>query len=231
MTKRDSRAEPARLSVCLQIVYLSFRGFTSILEWKSLEQKGRFNMRKKDADRTRAKQMFQSMSGREKVNYIFHYYWPHMAVTVVVLIMAVSFVQSARENARLRNCVYMGLQEEYYAFLQPAADELAQEGGWEEPVNYLSFVTGMSVDGLGGMQLAMYLTADQLDFVVCDEATRDMILEESGADCDWVPLEETALGQRAGIRWGLYLMTLNDTARGEKVQQFKPLLLTGTQQS
>lgn len=194
-------------------------------------QKGRFTMRKKDADRTRAKQMFKSMSGREKANYIFHYYWPHMAAAVLAVIVAVSVVKSVRESAMLRECVYMGLQEEYYSFLQPAADELAQEGGWGEPINYQSFVAGMSTDGLGGMQLAMYLTADQLDFIVCDEVTRDMILEESGADCDWVPLEETALGQRAGIRWGLYLMTLNDTARGEKVQQFKPLLISGAPES
>ena len=181
-------------------------------------------MRRQDADRARAKELFAQMTSREKVNHVFGYYWLHMVAGVVALIMAVSFVSSWRTGAATRDYLYIGLQDECYA-LRPEIEELAQQADWPEGLNILSFPSAGSTDGLGSMQLSMYLTADELDFLVCDEYTMRLFTADETMDCAAAALEDTCLGASKDGEEGWFLLTLNGTARAEKVQQFKAVLL------
>ena len=180
---------------------------------------------RQDADRVRAKEMFRRMTAREKTRHIFRYYWLHMLVGVLVLVVAVTFVVDWRANAATRDQVYIGLQTECYDLLRPKVEELAQQTGWPEGLNFMTFPSAASEDGMGSMQLAMYLTADQLDFIVCDESTMRLLTMDETMNCTETAFEDTLLGAHVDIEQELFVLTLNNTARAEKVQQFMPALL------
>jgi len=180
---------------------------------------------RQDADRARAKELFRRMTGREKINHIFGYYWLHMLAGVFVLVMAVAFVSSWRESIATRDLLYIGLQDECYYMLQPQVEELALQADWPEGLNILSFPSVRSEDGMGSMQLSLYLTADELDFIVCDEYTMRLLTADETMDCAVTALEDTRLGAGKGVEQGWFLLTLNGTARAEKAQQFMPILL------
>lgn len=180
---------------------------------------------RQDADRARAKEMFRNMTTKEKVKHIFGYYWLHMLAGILGLVLAVSFVTSWRASVATRDLLYIGIQDECYYLLQPKVEELAQQAQWPEGLNFLAFPSAKSEDGMGSMQLSMYLTADEMDFMVCDEYTMRLLASDETMNCDITPLEDTRLGAGKDIEQGWFLLTLSGTARAEKAQQFMPILL------
>lgn len=180
---------------------------------------------RQDADRAKAKEMFRRMTAREKARHIFQYYWLHMLAGVFILIVTVVFVTDWRTGAATRDQLYIGLQTDCYDLLRPQVEELAQEAGWPEGLNFMSFPSAASEDGMGSMQLAMYLTADQLDFIVCDEYTMRLLTADETMNCAAATFEDTYLGARTDIEEDLFILTLYDTARAEKVERFMPILL------
>ncbi|MBO5917976.1 MAG: hypothetical protein J6Q14_04350 [Oscillospiraceae bacterium] len=179
---------------------------------------------KPDRDRVRAKAMFAQMSPKEKRAHILRYYWPHMAAGLFVLMVAVALAVTCYNNAKTRDYVYVGIQQEYYEQLQPRVEQLAAEADWPEGLNYMSYPSTSSPDGMGSMQMVMYLSADQLDAAVCDERTTTLLQQDETMRCQVWPLEDTALGQGHTADEPLFLVTFADTARGEKAVQFQQLL-------
>ena len=180
---------------------------------------------RQDADRTRAKEMFRQMSTQEKLSHIFQYYWLHMLAGAFALVVAVVFVVTWRENVATLDHLHIGIQTEYYDLLRPEVESLAQETQWPEGLNFLSFPSADSADGMGSMQLAMYLTADELDFIVCDEYTMRLLTSDETTNCSVAAFEDTYLGMAVDVDQKLFVLVLNDTARAEKVQLFSPILL------
>lgn len=180
---------------------------------------------RKDADRVRAKELFRQMSPKEKCAHIFRYYWMHMAAVIALVAVAVSIAASVRESIARENYLYIAMQEGYYSDLQPQVEAMAREANWPEELNFASFPSVMDQEASGSYQLVLYLTADQVDFVVCDEITAQILLEDELLDLTAVPLEETKLGQRVSFAQKLIVLTLNDTGRQEKVRQFAPVLV------
>lgn len=179
---------------------------------------------KPDRDRARAKAMFAQMTPKEKRAHILRYYWTHMAVGLFVLVVAGSLAVTWYNNAKTRNCVYVGIQQEYYEQLQPRVERLAAEAEWPEVLNYMTYPSTRSSDGMGSIQMVMYLAADQLDVAVCDERTTTLLQQDETMRCRVWPLEETALGQGYTARESMFLVTFDGTARGEKAEQFQQLL-------
>ncbi|MBE6972893.1 MAG: hypothetical protein E7440_03315 [Ruminococcaceae bacterium] len=180
---------------------------------------------RQDADRARAKELLRQMSRKEKINYIFHYYWLHMLVGVFALIVAVVFTVTWRANAATRDYLYIGIQTDCYELLRPKVEELAQQAEWPEELNFLTFPSAASEDGMGSMQLAMYLAADELDFIVCDEYTMRLLTSDETINCSAATFEDTYLGSGTDVKQSMYILALNDTARAEKVEQFMPVML------
>ena len=180
---------------------------------------------RQDADRAKAKEMFRRMSTQEKVYHIFQYYWPHMLAGVFALVVAVVFVVTYRANAATRDYLYIGIQADCHDFLRPKAEELARQAEWPEGLNFISFPSAQSEDGMGSMQLSMYLTADELDFIVCDEYTMRLLTSDETINCAAATFEDTYLGTGTDFEQELFILALYDTARAEKVEQFMPILL------
>lgn len=180
---------------------------------------------RQDADRARAKELFRSMTPKGKADYIFHYYWLHMLVGVFALIVAVVFVITYRANAATRGLLYVGIQADCHDFLRPKVEELAQQADWPEGLNFVSFPSAEGEDGMGSMQLTMYLAADELDFIVCDEYTMRLLSSDETMDCRVFPVAQSPLDPKVEGAPPLYLVVLNHTGRGEKVEQFLPVLV------
>ncbi len=177
-----------------------------------------------DRDRAKAKALFAQMSPEEKRAHILRYYWPHMVTGVVLLVVCVVFAMNWYHSAQTKNYVYVGIQQEYYEALQPRVEQIARDAGWPEGLNYMAYPSAGSADGMGSLQISMYLTADQLDAAVCDEWTTDLLVQDETMLCQAYPLEETALGQGYSAEEPLFLVTFAQTARGEKAAQFQALL-------
>ena len=180
-----------------------------------------------DRDRARAKALFAQMSPKEKREHILRYYGPHMLVGACLLVVCIVFAMSWYRNAQTKDYVYVGIQQEYYEDLQPRVQQIAEKAGWPEGLNYLSYPSVSSADGMGSMQMMMYLTADQLDAAVCDEWTTDLLVQDETMRCHAWPLEDTALGQGYTADEPLFLVIFSETARGEKAERFQ-LLLAGS---
>ena len=177
-----------------------------------------------DRDRARAKALFAQMSPKEKREYILRYYGSHMLVGACLLVMCIVFAMSWYRNAQTKDYIYVGLQQEYYEDLQPRVQRIAEEAGWPEGLNYMAYPSADSADGMGSMQMMMYLTADQLDAAVCDEWTTGLLVQDETMRCQAWPLEDTVLGQGYTADEPLFLVTFADTARGEKAAAFQALL-------
>lgn len=180
-----------------------------------------------DRDRAKARAMFAQMSPKEKRAHILGYYWPYMAAAVALLVVCVVFVMDMQDNARTKECVYVGIQQEYYEQLQPLVQQLADEARWPEGLNFLAYPSASSADGMGSLQMMMYLSADELDVAVCDQWTTDLMAKDETMLCTVWPLEETVLGQGFVADEPLFLVAFGGTARGEKAVRFQ-LLLEGS---
>lgn len=180
---------------------------------------------RQDADRARAKEMFHRMTTRQKVSHIFSYYWLHMVAGVFALIVTVIFAVTWRANVATQGQLYIGIQSDCHDALRPQVEALAQQAQWPEGLNFVAFPSAKSEDGMGSMQLSMYLTADELDFIVCDEYTMRLLTLDETMNCTVAALEETLLGTRADVEQDWFVLTLNNTARAKKVQQFVPVLI------
>lgn len=178
-----------------------------------------------DKDRARAKELFRQMSTKEKWAYVFQYYWMYMAAVVAVVGIAISIGGSVRDSIAREGFVYVVLQEGYEADLRPAVEAMAVEAAWPEELNFASFPSIEDQENSGAYQLTLYLTADQVDFIVCDEPTMQVLVEDDTLELDIVPMNESALGERVPFRDALYVITVGDTARGEKAEQFRQILV------
>ncbi len=177
-----------------------------------------------DRDRAKAKALFAQMSPKEKREHILRYYWPHMAVAACLLVLGIVFGMNWYHNAQTKDYVYVGIQQEYYEDLQPRVQQIADKAGWPEGLNYMAYPSTSSADGMGSMQMMMYLTADQLDAAVCDEYTTNLLVQDKTMRCHTYPLEDTALGRGYTADEPLFLVAFADTARGEKAARFWMLL-------
>lgn len=180
-----------------------------------------------DKDRARAKELFRKMSPKEKAAHVFRYYWMHMVAVVVVIGMVVSISASVRESRAREGLVYVVLQEGYEADLRPAVETMAAEAAWPEELNFASFPSIEDQEVTGAYQLTLYLAADQVDIIVCDEPTMQVLREDDTLGLSVVPLGESALGERVSFHEPLYVAAVGDTGRGEKAEQFRTLLLEG----
>ena len=182
-----------------------------------------------DKDRARAKEMFRKMSAKEKWEHIFRYYWMHMVAVIAVVGIAVSIGASVRESRAREGFVYVVLQEGYESDLRPAVETMAEEAQWPEELNFASFPSIDDQEATGAYQLVLYLTADQVDFIVCDEPTMEVLSEDDTLELSVVPLEQTALGERVSFHDPLYMISVGDTGRGEKAEQFRTILVENAQ--
>ena len=180
---------------------------------------------RQEKDRVRAREMFRQMTPREKTVHIFQYYWLHMLVAVFLTIVAVSLATAWHNNLVQKDYLYIGLQEGYSAELEPAIYELAGQAEWPEGFNILPVASADSGKGMGTLQLSMYLAADELDFIVCDQDTMELILMDETNNCSSVPLAQTALANRVNSSWELFVLTFHDTGRGEKTEKFATILM------
>lgn len=179
---------------------------------------------RQDADRARAKELFRQMSPKEKCMHVFRYHWLHMVIAVVLLFGSVILVRDVRRNIAMEKCLYILIQDGYDAVLRPEVEALAQQAGWPEKMNFLS-CSSSDVIGDERMQSLLYLAADQVDFVICDEATAIDFITDDTLELVKVPLEETPLGERVEFNRELFVIALRDTGRAEKVEQFMPMLM------
>lgn len=178
-----------------------------------------------DKDRARAKELFRKMSKKEKCAYVFQYYWMYMVAVVAVVGMAFSIRAAVRDSIAREGYVYVVLQEGYESDLRPAVEVLAEQAQWPEELNFASFPSLDDQETTGAYQLTLYLTADQVDVIVCDELTTEVLSEDDTLDLTVVPLNECALGERVSFREPLYVISVGDTGRGEKAEQFCELLM------
>lgn len=177
-------------------------------------------MRRMDADQARAKELFQKMSTKQKIRHLAGYYWLHVVVCLAVVAVSVSVVKSYRAEKIRSQYLFIGVQDEYSSVLEPQVQALAQEAGWLEDLNFVYFAG----KGAGNTHMVLYLASDQIDFIVCDFVTMRMITDDETILCDVKEFEQTPLGARLDLPEDMYVITLNDTARYEKVQQFAPVL-------
>lgn len=180
---------------------------------------------RQDADRRRAKELFRQMSKKEKACHVIRYYWMHMLIAVVLLAVGVSLVTTYREGMARRQYLYVGVQAEYSDEIISAVEQMAQQAQWPEPINFPTFINIKNGDGEGGIQLTLYLAADELDFIVCDKYTMRSLTEEETEGYTVVALEETRLGEFVEFEQELFVLVLSDTGREEKVRQFAPVLV------
>ena len=179
---------------------------------------------RQDADRAKARELFRQMSLRGKAEHIFRYYWFYMVAGVAAVIVAAAFVVTWRTNEATRGFVYVGIQEEYYSALEPAVNGMAREAQWSEGINFAAFPGVAAQDGMSGIQLVLYITADEIDVAVCDQQTMQAIREDETIPCSVVALKDTMLGQRVNLKKDLYVICFEQTGRGEKARQFAEIL-------
>ena len=179
---------------------------------------------RRDADRAKARELFRQMSSKKKCAHIFRYYWLHMVIAVILLVGSVILVQDVRRNIAMKDCLYIVMQQGYASALQPEVEALAQQAGWPEEINFLT-CSDSDVVGDERMQNLLYLTADQVDFVICDESTAVDYITDETLELVMLPLEETPLGERVQFNAELFVIALRDTGRAEKVEQFMPVLM------
>jgi len=184
-------------------------------------------MRKKELDHERrmAKELFSKMTRKEKFRYILHYYGLHIFVTISLIVGIVVYIGEYRENEKRRDWLYLVTPGDYCYELQAAAEILMSNSQWPEGLNYPVFADDDVESGIGNMQLVAYLTNDEVDFLVCDKSTRMLLEEDETLDFDWVELEKTALGEVVEFRRELFLLTFYDTARYDKMIEFRPVLV------
>lgn len=188
-------------------------------------------MRKKELDKEQllAKELFAKMSRKEKAKYILHYHGLHIFVVIAILLGVVGYIRDYQDSKIRENWLYFVLPSDYCYDIEAAADQLAQAHGWPEGINYPVYTTDDLESGYGNMQLVAYLTNDEVDYMVCDEAMLIMLREDETLDFDAVELEQTALGETLEFRRKLFVLTFYDTARYDKVIEFHPILM-GTQE-
>jgi len=181
-----------------------------------------------DKDRQRAKQLFSTMSKGEKLKYIGRYYWLHIIGAVLAVVVLVSAGVSIYSNHVSSKWLHVGSTAPYTQRLRQPLEALGQANG--EPLNYLEL---LSVEGEYGadamVQLSCYLTADQLDILVCDAPTREYLLLQDGEENLTVyPLEETTLAALfADIEQPeLYLIVRHGLSRSDRAEDFAQLLVT-----
>lgn len=131
-----------------------------------------------DKDREEAKKEFSSLHGKEKVQYIFEYYWLYMVVAVVAIAIIIYIIGRHTFNKEPVSCLGVGVHTEYEdPDAQDALDEklgeqftdLSQNG--EQVFTVYNFYVG-SVGGdqseayYSEMHLMAAITAKQLDVIV-----------------------------------------------------------------
>lgn len=183
-----------------------------------------------DKDQTRAKELFQQMTKREKVQYIARYYGLHIFIVAALLVCAVTFAREHQQNKLREDWLYLVTPGDYCYEIQAAVDVLAQRSDWPEGLNYPVFADDELEGGIGNVQLVAYLTNDEVDFLVCDKATLLLLEEDGTLVFDAVELEQTALGGMVDFHRELFLLTFYDTARYHKVMQFRPVLVPDAQE-
>lgn len=178
----------------------------------------------RDKDRAKAKELFRRMSRKEKCEHVLRYYWMHMVAVIAVIGVAISIGTSVRESRARDSLVYVALQEGYDSDLRPAVEAMAEEAQWPEELNFAAFPSVEDQETTGVYQLVLYLTADQVDFIVCDEPTMEVLSADDTLELTVIPLDRTALGERVSFRDPLYMISVGDTGRGEKAEQFRAIL-------
>jgi len=184
-----------------------------------------FRKKELDHEQRLAKDMFFKMTDKEKFRYILHYYGLHIFVTIALIIGIVVYIGEYRENEKQKDWLYLVTPGDYCYEIQAAADILVAQSQWPEGLNYPVFVDDDVEGGIGNMQLVAYLTNDEVDFLVCDKPTLMLLEEDDTLRFDSIPLEQTALGEMVEFHRELFFLTFYDTARYEKLLEFRPILV------
>ena len=184
-----------------------------------------FRKKELDHEQRLAKEMFEKMTRKEKTRYILQYYGLHIFVTIALIIGIVVYIAEYRENEKRKDWLCLVTPGAYSYDIQAAAELLLQQSQWPEGLNYPVFVDDDVEAGVGNMQLVAYLTNDEVDFLVCDEVTLMLLKEDDTLTFDAVELEQTAFGEMVEFRRKLFLLTFYDTARYDKVMEFRPILV------
>lgn len=183
-----------------------------------------------EKDKLRAKQLFAAMSKKQKLQHILRYYWPHIAGTVLAVVVAVSVGITVRNNAVRSNWLHVGVTAPYgQMLLQPLEEQGVRV---QEPLNYLELMNiagDQSADAV--TQLSCYLAADQMDLVVCDGPMLEYLQVQDGEENLTVyPLEQTVLIDNfEGLELPeLYLVVRQNVTRSERAEAFARVLVTDT---
>lgn len=183
--------------------------------------------RKKELDKEQllARELFKKMSPEEKTKYIFRYYGVHIFLVVALIAGIIMYIGEWMENEKRKDWLYFVTPEYYSDAIEGAADQLLEESGWPEGLNYIPYATNDLESGFGNMQLMAYLTNDEVDYLVCDQVMCIMLEELEELKFDVVKLEETALGEQVEFRKELFVVVFKDSARYDKVMDFLPILM------
>lgn len=184
-----------------------------------------FRKKELDHEQRLAKELFQQMEPKEKAKYIFRYYGLHIFVTAAIILGMILFIGDYRANKARENWLYFVLPEYYTVAIEDATNQLLEQHGWPEGINYTNYATNDVESGFGNMQLMAYLANDEIDYMVCDEVMCIMLGEDETLDFDVIELEKTALGEYVEFRKELFVITFKDTARHDKVMEFLPILM------
>jgi len=182
----------------------------------------------------------KGLSRQEAVSYIFTYYGLAMAAILVVLIFIISFAVSVHQNKMRVPVVTLGLLQNYDAYGRSVLEEDLADAFPETDKNtapqVMSFYDpNSSANGMGAVQLIAYLSAGELDAMVCDKATYEYLTESDlfyypdGSDFPGYDISETKLGQSL-ISQGateVYYLILDEDGLDEAVSFAQYLLENG----
>ena len=164
------------------------------------------------------------MTAKEKLEYIFTYYSWHMIGVVAGIVAIVLLINAVNSNRQRRDNLFLSIQQEYAIALRPILDHVTQEGGWEEEINYAEVVSVRDGSGDGMNQVAVQMTANEMDVFICDRYNKQFVEDDPEAIYAVYELKDTVLGQYAPEDTKLYVVFLTGP-RQEKTERFEKLLL------
>lgn len=179
-------------------------------------------------DEQKARNLFAQMTLKEKLIHLWTYYKGHLAAGLVATVILGSLLNAMYTGAQTEHYVHITITEPYAAQLEDAVTQLAQQARWEEGLAVAAASGLEDESGYGVIQWMTSLTAGEVDIAICDEVTAQAIVEEYPTS-SLVPLERSALAHVDTGSVPMFIVTLQDTARQEKVQQFSALLSGGGQ--
>lgn len=179
----------------------------------------------RDEERATLRERLAKMDRQEKISYIWNYYKVHFGVALLLVGLVAMTATDMYRNWVQRDYVHVAVIEQHYYKTKDYMDRVVKEGGWEEPLVYQSFLSAMDTRGDGMMQIATFLSTNEVEIIICDAESLYYFLE-SGISLETdivVPLLGTQLEENIGGE-DLCLLVLRGEERSDKAEQVYEIL-------